>query len=108
MNDKEELKYTTIEKIINDEITIKEAMCILNQSRRNINRLNNKYKDEGKDGFIHKNKGKENINKKSYKIINQLEDLYLKEYYDYNFSAFYDEINEKYDISYDVMLKGMI
>lgn len=106
MNEKEELKYTTIEKIINNEITIKEAISILNQSRRNINRLINKYKIEGKDGFIHKNKGKENKNKKSDKIINDLEKLYLKEYYDYNFTAFYDEICEKYDISYDVMLKA--
>ena len=106
MNEKEELKYITIEKIINSEITIKEAMYILNQSRRNVNRLINKYKTEGKDGFIHKNKGKENKNKKSDKIINDLENLYLKEYYDYNFTAFYDEIYEKYDISYDVMLKA--
>lgn len=106
MNEKEKLKYITIEKIINSEITIKEAMYILNQSRRNINRLINKYKIEGKDGFIHKNKGKENKNRKSDKIINDLENLYLKEYYDYNFTAFYDEIYEKYDISYDVMLKA--
>ena len=106
MNEKEELKYTTTRKIINNEITIKEAMYILNQSRRNVNRLVNKYKTEGKDGFIHKNKGKENKNKKSDKIINALENLYLKEYYDYNFAAFYDEIYEKYDISYDVMLKA--
>ena len=106
MNEKEELKYTTIEKLINNGITIKEAMNILNQSRRNINRLVNKYREEGKSGFIHKNKGKENKNKKSYDIINELENLYLKEYYDYNFTAFYDEINKKYDISYDVMLKA--
>ena len=79
-------------------------MYILNQSRRNINRLINKYKDEGKNGFIHKNKGKENKNKKSNKIINELENLYLEEYYDYNFTTFYDEISEKYNISYDVML----
>lgn len=106
MNEKEELKYITTRKIINNEITIKEAMYILNQSRRNVNRLINKYKTEGKDGFIHKNKGKENKNKKSDKIINDLENLYLKEYYDYNFTAFYDVIYEKYDISYDVMLKA--
>ena len=106
MNEKEKTKYTVIEKIVNNEMTIKEAMHKLNQSRRNINRLINKYKEEGKYGFIHKNKGKENKNKKSDKIINELENLYLKEYYDYNFTAFYDEINKKYVISYDVMLKA--
>lgn len=60
MNEEEDLKYTTIEKIINYKITLKEAISIMNQSRRNINRLINKYKIEGKDGFIHKNKGKGN------------------------------------------------
>ena len=36
-----------------------------------------------------------------------MEQLYLKEYYDYNFEAFYDEMTTKYNynISYDVMLK---
>lgn len=106
MNEKEEFKYNTINKVVNEEISIKEAMIILNQSRRNINRLINKYKNEGKDGFIHKNKGKENKLKKSITIINELENLYLNEYYDYNFTAFYDEINNKYNISYDVMLKA--
>lgn len=43
MNEKEELN-TVIEKIINNEITIKEAMYILNQSRRNVNRLVKKGK----------------------------------------------------------------
>lgn len=32
--------------------------------------------------------------------------MYSKEYYDYNFTAFYDETKKKYDISYDVMLKA--
>lgn len=106
MSEKEELKYNTIIRLINNEITIKETMNILNQSRRNINRLITKYKEEGKNGFIHKNKGIENKNKKPDNIIKELEDLYLKEYYDYNFTAFYEEINERFDISYDVMLKA--
>ena len=45
MNEKEKTKYTVIEKIVNNEMTIKEAMHKLNQSRRNINRLINKYKE---------------------------------------------------------------
>ena len=78
MNEKEELKYTTIEKIINNEITIKEAMYILNQSRRNVNRLVNKYKIEVKDGFIYKNKEKENKNKKSDFIDTLAKDLKIE------------------------------
>ena len=81
-------------------------MLELNQSRRNINRLKNKFIAEGENGFIHKNKGKDNKNKKDKLIIENLENLYLSEYYDYNFTAFYEEISSTYDISYDVMLKA--
>ena len=46
------------------------------------------------------------IIKKNASIIEELEQLYLNEYYDYNLEAFYDELTEnkkykdKYDISY--------
>lgn len=106
MDDKEKQKYQIIEKLVNGEKSIKDAMLELNQSRRNINRLKNKFITEGENGFIHKNKGKSNKNKKDKIIIENLENLYLSEYYDYNFTAFYEEIFNKYDISYDVMLKA--
>lgn len=105
MNEKEKHKYQIIEKLVNGGISIKDAMLELNQSRRNINRLKNKFITEGENGFIHKNKGKSNKNKKDKLIIENLENLYLSEYYDYNFTAFYEEISNIYDISYDVMLK---
>ena len=106
MNENNKLKFETTKKVVNKEITIKEAMEILNQSRRNINRLINKYINEGEKWFIHKNTGKTNNNKINESVINEIEDLYLKEYYDYNFTAFYEEISDIYDISYDVMLKA--
>lgn len=105
MDEKEKYKYRIIEKLVNGEISIKYAMLELNQSRRNINRLKNKFIIEGENGFIHKNKGKSNKNKKDKLIIENLENLYLSEYYDYNFTAFYEEISNTYNISYDVMLK---
>lgn len=101
----QKLKYSTIQKVINNQISINEAMLILNQTRRNINRLINKYKKEGENAFIHKNTGKTSKNKINENIIRELKELYLQEYYDYNFSAFFDEIKDKYDISYDVILK---
>lgn len=105
MNGKEQHKYEIIEKLVDGKITMKEAMLELNQSRRNINRLKNKFILEGENAFIHKNKGKSNKNKKDKEIIENLENLYLKEYYDYNFIAFYEEISNTHDISYDVILK---
>ena len=106
LNDKEQKFFMTIEKIVNNEITRKEAMNELNLSRQQIYRLVKLYYSEGKNGFIHKNRGKGNLNKKDEALITEIENLYLKEYYDYNFEAFYeDAIYGKYDISYDVMLK---
>ena len=82
-------------------------MFELNKSRQQIYRLINVYNTEGEKGFIHKNRGRSSPNKKDRKMIEELEKLYLDEYYDYNFEAFYDEITNKYNynISYDVILK---
>lgn len=106
LNDKENKKFETIEKVINGLITRKEAAIELNLSLKQIDRLKNVYHSKGKEGFIHGNRGKENPNKKTEKLIEEIENLYLQEYYDYNFEAFYeDAIYGKYAISYDVMLK---
>ena len=106
LNDKEQFVYETIEKVVNGLITRKEAMFELNKSRQQIYRLINIYYSKGKVGFIHGNRGNIPHNKKDTSIIEELEQLYLDEYYDYNFEAFYDELTEtkkykdKYNISY--------
>ena len=105
LNDNERKKYEIIEKVINGFITRKEASIELKLSLKQIDRLKNIYHSEGKEGFIHKNRGKESKNKTDESIILDLETLYLDEYYDYNFEQFYEEINDKFKISYDVMLK---
>lgn len=106
LNDKENEKYNIIEQVVNGTLTRKEAMYKLKKSRQQIYRLINLYHSQGQEGFIHGNRGKNNSNKISDKLIKQLEDLYLKDCYDYNFEQFYEEeIFGKYDISYDVMLK---
>ena len=106
MNEKEKIVFNTIAKVANKEITRKEAMFELDLSRQQIYRLLKIYNTQGENGFIHKNRGKSSPNKIDKRIIEELEQLYLTEYYDYNFEAFYDEITEnkkykdKYDISY--------
>ena len=107
LNDKEKRKYEIIEKVIKGKITRKEAMIELNLSRQQIYRLINLYSTKGQDGFTHGNRGKPNPNKKSENLINELEKLYLEEYYDYNFEHFYEKaVFGIYNISYDVMLKA--
>lgn len=106
LNDKERKKYEIIDKVINKEMTRKEASVELSLSLRQIDKLKRKYITDGKDGFAHKNRGKSNPNKKDKTLIQEIEDLYLEKYYDHNFEHFYEDfIYGKFNISYDVMLK---
>ena len=114
LSDKEQFAYETIEKIVNGLITRKEAMFELNKSRQQIYRLINIYHSEGRNGFIHGNRGKESEKKIKREIIEELENLYLNEYYDFNFEAFYEEITEKekykgkYNISYSSLYREFL
>ena len=106
LNEKESKKYETIEKVVNGIMTRKEAMVELGITRQQVYRLIIKYHTDGESGFSHKNKNKIPANKKDRNLIEELENLYLKNHYDYNFEHFYeDHVFGKYDISYDVMLK---
>lgn len=105
LNDSERKKYETIGKVINGEMTRKEASVELGLSLRQIDRLKRIYVTKGEIGFIHGNKGKANPNKKDDSLIKELEELYLSDFYDFNFEQFYERISRKYDISYDTMLK---
>lgn len=88
------------------ELTVLEVMQLLDLTERQVYRLKKIFREQGKDGFVHKNRGKENINKIEDDIIKKIEDMYLQEYYDYNFKHFYeDAVIGKYVISYDTLLK---
>lgn len=107
LNEYEQKKYDIILKVVSKKNTVKEAMEQLNLTERQIYRLKKICIEQGKNGFIHKNRGKENPNKKEEKLIKEIEELYLDECYDFNFEHFYEKkILDKYDISYDVMLKS--
>lgn len=109
LNDKERYTFEIIGKVVDGKMTIKEAMFELNRSRQQIYRLTNTYHKEGEKGFIHKNRGNIPHNKKESGIIEELKQLYLDEYYDYNFMAFYDELteNEKYKNKYDISYSSL-
>lgn len=106
LNEYEQKKYDTISKFVSKEIDIKEVMRLLNLKECQIYRLKKLFINEGKEGFIHKGRGKANPNKKDDKLIEELENLYLEKHFDFNFEHFYkDHVFGKYDISYDAMLK---
>ena len=106
LNEYEQKKYDTISKFVSKEINIKEAMQLLDLKECQIYRLKKIFITEGKNGFIHKNRGKENPNKINDNLIEELENLYLEKHHDFNFEHFYeDHIFGKYEISYDAMQK---
>ena len=100
LNDKERKKLEVIRKVISKEMTIKEATCELSLSRQQIHRLINVYKKEGESGFAHKNRGKTPSNKIDCKIIEEIQQLYLDDFYDHNYEHFLEEIKDRYSISY--------
>ena len=100
LNDKERKKLEVIRKVISKEMTIKEATCELGLSRQHIHRLINIYKKEGESGFAHKSRGKTPSNKIDYKIIEEIQQLYLNDFYDHNYEHFLEEIKDRYSISY--------
>ncbi len=114
LNEKEQHTFETIEKVVNGLITRKEAMFELTKSRQQVYRLIKLYNEVGRDGFAHKNRGKASPNMKDKNMIEELKKLYLDEYYDFNFVAFYDELNEKkkykgkYDISYSSLYNAFL
>ena len=79
LSKEEKEKYETIQKVVINEISKKEAREALKMTRQHINRLIKVYVEQGKEGFIHKNKGKANKNKKDFNIIKEIEELYLLE-----------------------------
>ena len=106
LNDNEKKKYDIIKKVISGEKTRKEAMDDLNLSRQQIYRLIKIYKSKGQEGFIHGNRGKANPNKKDENLIKEIEELYIIDFYDFNFEQFYEKkVFGNYNISYDAMLK---
>lgn len=114
MNEYEKEKYSTIEKVEKGELTRKEAAHQLNLSLRQIDRLRIILKRHGENGFIHRGRGKQSQKKVNNTIIEELERIYLDEYYDYNFAAFFDELNEnekykdKYNISYSSLYNAFL
>lgn len=110
LNKNEREKYLIIEKVVNGEKSRNDASKELDKSLRQIDRLCKKYKEEGEKGFIHKSRGKKSNNKRIDKNIKEeIINLYINEYFDYNYSHFYEDakIKEKYNISF-VSLKTIL
>jgi len=83
-------RYKIIKDFSDGKITRKVAAIKLNCSERNVKYLKNRYLNEGKNGFVHKNTGRIPVNKMDKTTQNKVIALY-KEYEGFNFSHFLDE-----------------
>ena len=100
MRKESQLQY---KKVLSGEYTKAEAAEFLGLSIRHINRLIAKFNIEGEKGFIHKSRGRESKKKISFEVKEEIVNLYVTEYFDYNFTHFYEQIKDKYNISYKTL-----
>ena len=98
----EQVKYEVIKDLVDHNGNKNRASKKLGISRRQIDRLIIKYKENGKSGFIHGNRGHIPTKKLDRSISEDIITLYQNKYYDFNFCHFKDflEKDENVKVSY--------
>ena len=100
---KEYNKYLIIKNLVDNNGNKNTAAIKLNLSRRQIDRLIIIYKEKGKSGFVHGNRGHIPPKVLDKSISNNIILLYKNKYYDCNFNHFKDLLKprENIDVSYN-------
>lgn len=98
----EHYKYDVIKKLVHTNGNKLNASLKLNCSIRHINRLIKKYKDEGKQAFVHGNRNRKPAHTFSVEIKSLVINLYLQKYYDFNFTHFQEKLIENHEINVSV------
>lgn len=99
LNMKEDLKYETIKTLVETNGNKKRAAIKLNCTPRTINRLIQKYKQNGKEAFVHGNRGRSPSSAFSLDTRNQIVKLYIDEYPDANVKHFSEIVQEDLGIN---------
>ena len=86
--DKEQEKYKVIKTLVDNNGNKKRAAITLGCTTRTINRLIKLYKDKGKAGFVHGNRGKAPACKYDDDLKQQVITMYKEEYLDTNYTHF--------------------
>lgn len=84
----EQEKYDVIKELVDHNGNKNRAAKRLDISRGQIDRLIIKYKEKGKSGFIHGNRGHAPTKTLDKSISENIILLYKNKYYDFNFSHF--------------------
>ena len=96
LREDEQKKYTTIKKLVETGGNKKKAATKLNCSLRTIDRMIVRYKNQGKAGFIHGNRGKMPSTTISQETKNKIVDLYINEYLNTNYTYFCKIIKDRF------------
>jgi len=94
----EQYKYEIIKKLVETNGNKKAAALKLNCTVRTINRLIHVYKDSGKQGFIHGNRGKAPVTMISSETKAKVIELYTSKYGDANFTHFCEILLKDHNI----------
>ena len=107
MNEKE--KYDVIKELVDHNGNKNRASKKLDISRRQIDRLIIKYKEKGKSGFVHGNRGHAPSKALDKSISEDIILLYKSKYQDWNFNHFKDFLkkDEMIDVSYNFIYKTL-
>lgn len=107
MNEKE--KYDVIKELVDHNGNKNRASKKLGISRRQIDRLIIKYKEKGKSGFVHGNRGHAPSKALDKSISEDIILLYNNKYQDWNFNHFKEFLkkDENIDVSYDFIYKTL-
>ena len=107
MNEQE--KYEVIKELVDHNGNKNRASKKLGISRRQIDRLIIKYKEKGKSGFVHGNRGHIPTKALDKSISEDIILLYRTKYQDFNFNHFKEYLEEKENInvSYDFIYKHL-
>lgn len=96
LNMTEQGKYEIIKKLVETNGSKDRAALKLGCTIRNVNRLIQRYKQEGKSAFVHGNRGRKPKHAFSDEVRNSILNLYNTKYYDANFEHF-SELLKKYE-----------
>ena len=94
----EKLKYETIKELVDHKGNKNRAAKKLGISRRQVDRLIIKYKEKGKSGFVHGNRGHVPPKTLDKSISENIILLYKNKYYDFNFNHYKKFLGTKENI----------
>jgi transposase len=110
MSSKEAERIGIVERVIGKLLKQTEAAEQLGISERQLRRIVRKYREEGANGLVHKNRGRESGKKVSKEAEEEIKRLYEGLYYDFKPSLFCEKLIEEHgiELSHETIRKLLI